>query len=187
MRASGLVAKCAAFARRRPFTAFMLVVVANAVFWAVVLSVIAAEYVYRDEVGWSDFAPPIGAALERYLGAQPDAPFTPEALVEGLKAHSDEYGRPGRKETAAGTVELAAGVIDDEYGRGIVLYYPGEMRGPFWRRRYAFGLIVYEGLRHGRFVRLYRFPDEKGFCPADVGEGRHGAWGLEPPSRTKEP
>lgn len=183
MDSPGLIARSKRFARRYPFIAFLLVVLANVIFWALVFYVAAHEYLYAKEIpGFSNFGPPLTRALVKHREAHPESQADAEALLESLKAENPSDRMPISIQTGETAMPLAACDIEDEFGRGVLFYYPGwKLKSP-WRKDYAYGLITYQGQKRARYVRLYRFPEEDDFSTTDIAPSVHKrVAGFEPP------
>jgi len=160
----------------------MLVVLAEIVAAALVVYIVVAEHSYAREPGYCDIGPPLGRAIREVHAGGGVEPLTAQGLLAALKAHGPLDEKPLALKCGEESIGLAAYDVEDEYGRGVLLYYPLSKRGPVWRRPYGLGVIVYEGLERAGNVRLYRYPSKKGFSKTDIGASTHKeAWGFESP------
>ncbi|MHC4714475.1 MAG: hypothetical protein ACYTAN_14590 [Planctomycetota bacterium] len=175
----GYFRRSASFARRRPVCCSAIAVGVIALLSLLTGYVVLCEEMYALEPGSSDTIHPLHLALTPYVvehrGEEADADAVREWLsrderaVELLEYIMSDESSPLRFETAR---------IEDEFGPGLLFYFPEHWVGSPWRRDYSLGIMLYDGLEWGRSVRLYRLPMEEGFSAEDIDQGRFGGGTL---------
>jgi len=133
----------------------------------------------------SDNFGPLVGAIERYAedhgGRLPEA----DAFFDELKPYVDTERQLYADFQEEPSKRFKAIPWEDEYGRGLLIYWSERDFGVPWRESFSHGLVVYEGVETGRVVLLLRTPDEPDFAEKWIRPMRLGAPGLDEPKAAR--